>query len=645
MSISYSQELNPEQMQIIDNASGVCLIIAGPGSGKTRTILYKIAKLIEDGNSPESILLLTFTNRAAQEMKNRLEKLVGIGAKRVIAGTFHSFANILLRRHASLIGFNNKFTILDEQDSVSLLKKIISDRKALTGSTEVSSNGKKTKKKDELAGNDLKRLISLSKLRMISLEDLVMHSELIYLKDNLQELNLITERYATIKKNTNCMDFDDLLVYLYILFRDNENLRKFYSGIYLSIFVDEFQDTDKLQSATLDLLYDKDRTKNFIVVGDESQSIYSFRGAEIQNILKFKDKHQAKVFYLLKNYRSTKQIVELVNEVIKNSKEALEKQLDAVGEHKDAQVPVLIAVNNRKEEAFAIADGIEEQVACKESVAVLFRSVYLASELELELSKRGITYELRGGLQFFDQQHVKDLVALLKLCVNKNDFASLKRLFLLFPGIGEKKAEDMTNLVQKHSVDDFKKSIENIRHLSPLVFEKLNFSLENKNAAGVLSAFYECFYSGYMKEYFDDFAERQLDIDALISVASQYENIEEFVSVFVLNNNDSFKKKNKDSSEPKVILSTIHQAKGLEWDNVYVMGLAESLFPSAKASYLEEERRLFYVASSRAKKRLFMTYPRVADRFYKFEELPVSRFVAELPETVYRIEKSWSEGD
>ncbi len=604
--LDYEKELNAAQQDIIHNANGPALILAGPGSGKTRTIIYKICKLIEDGADPKSILLLTFTNKAAREMKNRIEKLIGNSGRIITAGTFHHFAHTLLRSHAIQAGFTHRFTILDDQDSTLIIKHCM----------------KKTPKKIKPA--EIHYIISLSKLRMSTIAETIAHFGFSKLKEEIVYIENIARDYEKAKKETNCVDFDDLLWYTHILLK-NEAIREEYRNRFMHIFIDEFQDTDLLQAKILSLLYDEKRTKHFIVVGDEAQSIYSFRGTTIKNILEFKETYHAKIFYLLKNYRSTKPIIDIVNASIEKSKETFGKKIEALQSH--GIIPILLETQDHKEEAYCIAQKIEESIKEKETIAVLFRSAYHASELEIELTRRRIPYELRGGIRFAEQQHIKDLNALVRIFVNKKDISASERLLRLFPRIGEKTALRYAEQIAQGIHEKFSDSIQSMQEIP--AFLK---TLTPKNAAQLLSDFYELFYAKYMKETFEDYEERRGDIETLIGAASQYETMEEFLASCILEPPEKAETKS-------IILTTIHQAKGLEWDRVCVMGLAEGMFPSEKATYLEEERRLFYVAISRAKKQLYLSYPKISGRFYDWREASPSRFIQELPEHTYQKEK------
>jgi DNA helicase-2/ATP-dependent DNA helicase PcrA len=609
--------LNKEQLDIVLNGNGPVLVIAGPGSGKTRTIVFRICHLLETGTNPESILLLTFTNKAAKEMKSRASGLIGANATKITAGTFHHFANLLLRGHASTacLALKPNFTILDDDDSRALLKQVIlEDHESV--------------KRGVL--EDVQRVISMSKLRMEPISIIINNPDFFHLQNHGELIESVAKKYAAIKQKRNVVDFDDLLVFAHELLK-NPEIQGLYQSRFTSILVDEFQDTDKLQAAIVDLLYKVG--SNLMVVGDDSQSIYSFRGAEIHNILEFRSKYSAKIFMLVRNYRSTPQIVSIVNEIISNSKQKLDKELIPI--LGDGETPSLLNPSNSAEEAHKIAGMVEDELRLGEGqeqrrkIGILFRAAYLAGELELELSRRGIKYDMRGGIRFFEQKHVKDMLSLLKSYHNPSDSLSIVRLLTLFPKIGETRVLKILGNITKPAdiMKEFSK-LDRSGKYSSLLSEIYS---SNANAAAMLDRFYEGFYREYMDETFDDADERKQDIEALVGAASRYQSSSEFLDAFSLDMESPDHAKNND-----VVLSTIHQAKGLEWDSVFVIGLIDGVLPHERSFDIEEERRLFYVAASRAKTKLVMSHTSMSGRFYEMGRQRPSRFLLELPSECYQ---------
>ncbi len=610
--MDYESQLNPEQLRIVMEGDGAVLVVAGPGSGKTRTLVFRVCRLLEKGASPDSILLLTFTNKAAREMKSRAESLIGPSAALITAGTFHHFANLILKRHSASAGLKPNFTILDDEDSRALL------RKAVLARHESVKKG---------VVDDLMRAISLSKLRMIPIEEVLGAPEFFHLRRHSEDLSELASDYERSKKAMNVVDFDDLLVLSHHVLQD-PSVAAGYRSRFRHILVDEFQDTDKVQSAIVGLLHGEGA--DLMAVGDDSQSIYSFRGAEIRNMLGFRERFGAKVFLLVRNYRSSETIVSLINSSIKRSTMKIDKDLVPVSA--GGSQPLLLCFPDRPSEAAALAERVEGELQEGKRVGVLFRATYLASELELELARRGIAYELRGGIRFFEQRHVKDLVSLLRVFRNPKDYASLSRLLTLFPRIGEKSVEKAFGERPPETPSAVVGGLAALDKQGPYSALLGSIYSSGGNAAAMLDGFYTSFYRDYLEKNFDDHEERKADVDALVGAAARFPSVEEFLDSFSLDGTEPTEKASA------LVLSTIHQAKGLEWDSVFIIGMADGLLPLARSDDLEEERRLFYVAASRAKTTLVMSYPLSSGRFYDMAMLEPSRFLLELPDGCFRRE-------
>ncbi len=610
-------ELNESQLEIVRKADGRSLVIAGPGSGKTRTLVYRVVNLIKSGIDPSNILLLTFTNKAANEMTNRVKKILNNDKLEIMSGTFHYFANRIVRKHAEFLGLTKNFIILDEDDSRRLIKLICEE-----------VGGKQLVKKASL----IQSIISLKVLKMKNFADLTKETE---------KIEVIYDRYVKKCRELNAVDFNHLLLSIYVLLTKNNSAREYYQMKFQHILVDEFQDTDTLQNSIIELL----AKNNLMVVGDDCQSIYSFRGADINNILGFPSRNDnCRIFRLVDNYRSTKRIVEMINHSIKNNKTGFEKELRTI--HEEGEKPIIYGALNQDEEAKYITAKIKELVKTTKpsEIAVLFRATNHASVLELELTKEKIPYTLRGGLKFFEKRHIKDILSFLRVHINKKDELAWRRMLQLFDGIGKvtvekiildgignsSKRERSTGSLLDPSVIDQKRLNKTANESFELVEKVLSFDSNPTNALKHVDL---VFYHKYLEDNFEDYKERREEIGVLIELSKGYTNIRSFLSDIILNRNER-----EENIEGKIILSTIHQAKGLEWDYLFVIGLAQGYFPMIREDTdLEEERRLFYVAISRAKMGLCLSYPMTSSRsFYSFGEDNIcSMFIEELPRECY----------
>ena len=616
--ISYQDILNEKQLNIVKNAEGPCLVLAGAGSGKTRVLVYRVCYLIENGVSPSNILLLTFTNKAAKEMIERIEKILSVYPKGLIGGTFHHVANLLLRIYGREININPNFTIIDEEDSISILKEIIEN----------------TKRKDEFPHpSKIKEFISLSINKCESLKETIITNfpEYTHL---ISEVEKINKEYQKVKRNLNQLDYDDLLIYWYKMMRDEKTGAKI-SNRFKYILVDEYHDTNKLQAKILYLLSKTHR--NIMVVGDDAQSIYSFRGATISNIMEFpKIYPDAKTFYLDINYRSTPEILNFANDVISHNKVQFPKKLISI--RKNGVKPVVVKCRNMKEEAIFVSQRINKLLELgiePKDIGVLFRSRYQAAELEIELSKLKIPYIIRGGLRFFEQAHIKDIVAYYRIIENFKDVLSWKRIFNLSEGIGEKTTKNLVDLILKtENFEEFKKILKDIK-LREKGKDSLNKNIELIENLKILSLpdgielILNSGYKNYLTKKYRDYTERMEDIKNLKEIVSLYSNISDFLSEASL---QEYSKGESPNVKNVIILSTIHQAKGLEWRIVFIIGVSDNHFPHPYSkndiSLLEEERRIFYVAITRAKEDLYITY--YSYDYFRYMPIKKSIFLEEV---------------
>src|SRR5216117_293202 len=429
--IDYAAELNEQQLTAVTAPPGPILVIAGAGSGKTRTLTYRVAYLLENGIDPRNILLLTFTNKAAREMLNRVANLLPVDASGLWGGTFHSVGNRILRRHGSALGYSSGFTIMDREDQKDLIV------------TVVAGAGIDPKEIRFPKGDVLAEIFSFVVNTEKTLDELLAE-KFPYFLPLLDRIKDVHVRYEKKKKATNSMDFDDLLEKTLSMFQQHERIAEFYRRQFQFILVDEYQDTNKIQADLVDLLAGDHR--NVMVVGDDAQSIYSWRGANFQNILEFPKRYpDAQVFKIEMNYRSVPEILDVANAAIAANVQQFRKHLSATRGSK-ALKPALVALNNSAEQAQFVAQRIlelrDENVELNE-IAVLYRAHYHAVELQLELSRRGIPYQITSGIRFFEQAHIKDVTSFIRFVANPRDEVAFNRMVKLLPGIGNRTAENL----------------------------------------------------------------------------------------------------------------------------------------------------------------------------------------------------------
>ena len=643
LQIDYSRELNEQQLAAVTAPPGPALVIAGAGSGKTKTLTFRVAFLLEQGIPAERILLLTFTNKAAGEMMRRLSNLLGQEMNDLWGGTFHSIGNRMLRKHADRLGFQRDFTILDREDARHLIGTCIA---------EMQIDIKKTRfpKPDLLAD-----VFSLASNTQKPVVDILVEQfgEYEQLKDEVLQ---VQARYAARKLSTNAMDFDDLLVLWLKLLRDHGDLRELYQRRFNFVLVDEYQDTNRLQSDLVYLL--AERNKNVMAVGDDAQSIYAWRGANFQNILKFPEIFPNTVIYKIEtNYRSTPEILAVANAAISSNTRQFRKQLTPA--RPSGIKPVLVPCEDASQQATFLAQRVlelREEGTGLDKMAILYRSHFHALELQLELTRRNIPFSITSGIRFFEQAHIKDATAYLKLATNPRDELSFKRLVQLLPGIGGRGAEKLWATFQASVVpvagDDPPSPIARalqvcaggIPKKAAVSWAQLVATmaqLEGKdikgNPARMLQLILDAGYVDHLKANYANYESRLDDIENLSVFARQYKTTEDFLSELALLSNieaEAEQPANKD--EELLRLSTIHQAKGLEFEIVFVIMLCDGLFPSTRSMGVpdgeEEERRLFYVAITRARSELYFAYPlvRAMPGAADFMQRP-SRFLGEIP--------------
>ena len=648
LQIDYARELNPQQLAAVTAPPGPALVIAGAGSGKTRTLTYRVAYLLEQGIPPDRILLLTFTNKAAGEMMRRVADLLGRQLPSLWGGTFHSIGARILRQHADLLGYRRDFTILDRDDAKDLIKACIAEAGIETKGTHFP--------KPEVLCEIFSLAVNTHKSTAEILEE-----QFDYFDQITRQVADVQKRYTARKRATNAMDFDDLLALWLRLLQEHADVCEHYQRRFQFILVDEYQDTNRLQSDLIDLL--AERHHNVTVVGDDAQSIYAWRGANFQNIFKFPKRYpEAKVFKIETNYRSTPEILKVANAAIAANREQFNKILTPA--RKSGLKPALIACADAAQQAAFIAQRVaelpEEGVDLNQ-VAVLYRSHFHALELQLELTKRNIPFSITSGIRFFEQAHIKDATAYLKLVANPRDELAFKRVALLLPGIGAKGADKIWKIfsakmegtpssvpndsgqrrsaalqacaksVPAKAVTAWKQFVETVSQLED--------ETVRKSAAKMLRIVMDAGYDDYLKENFANYRNRLEDLEQLAVFAYQFGSVEDFLTQLALLTNveaEDGDAANRDAD--RIRLSTIHQAKGLEFDVVFVIMLCDGLFPSARSMETEEgeeeERRLFYVAITRAKNELYLSYPLIRAGYgstgMDAMQEP-SRFLSEIP--------------
>jgi DNA helicase II / ATP-dependent DNA helicase PcrA len=660
--IDYAAELNEQQLAAVTAPPGPMLIIAGAGSGKTRTLTYRVAYLLENGVDARNILLLTFTNKAARQMLDRVANLLPVDAAGIWGGTFHSIGNRMLRRHGSALGYSSGFTIMDREDQKDLIATVVA-------SSGIDPKEMRFPKADVLA--DIFSFVVNTERTMEEL----LAEKFPYFLPLLEQIKDVQARYERKKKGTNSLDFDDLLEKTLRMLVEHEHIARVYRRQFQFILVDEYQDTNKIQADFIDLLAREHQ--NVMVVGDDAQSIYSWRGANFQNILEFPTRYpKAQVFRIELNYRSVPEILEVANSAIAANVKQFKKNLSATRDSKTMK-PALIALNDGSEQAQFVAQRIlelrDEGVELNE-IAVLYRAHYHAVELQLELSRRGIPYQITSGIRFFEQAHIKDVASFIRFVANPRDEVAFKRMVRLLSGIGGKMAENLwlgwenalnesvvaavadrgpgsatpatetsADSVRGYSIGDRLLKL-NVSTRSKKMWEQLAQTLDEIAPNGkpnppseMIVSVVEAIYDDYAKANFTNYELRREDLNQLASFARQFSDAQEFLSQLALISNvDAEPTPNAAADKEAVNLSSVHQAKGLEFHTVFIIWLTDGMFPSSRSletrNAIEEERRLFYVAITRARDELYLSYPhmRLNAGFGDVFQRP-SRFLKEIP--------------
>jgi len=662
--IDFAAELNPQQCAAVTAPPGPALVIAGAGSGKTRTLTYRVAYLIENGVPPSNILLLTFTNKSAREMLDRVANLIPHDLSGLWGGTFHSVGNRLLRKHAQAAGFQTGFSIMDREDQSDLLEAVI------------VSLGETTKNKLFPKGDVLADIFSFALNTGRGIEDVLVekHPHFLEFADRLAKAQ---KKYEEKKRAANCVDFDDLLHKSLLLLRENAAIAEHYQRQFQFVLVDEYQDTNHLQADFIDIL--AARHRNVMVVGDDAQAIYSWRGADFQNILDFPKRYPAASVYKIEtNYRSIPEILEVANAAIAANVRQFRKEL--VSSRPSGAKPALVPLADSNQQAWFVARRIldlhEEGMDLKE-IAVLYRAHFHSMELQMELTRHGIPFQITSGLRFFEQAHIKDVSAFLKFVVNPHDEVSFKRMVRLLPGVGARSAEqlwlELSSAVALLPVPPALVAAAGVESTPPALppgdgagfsfrdlllpmkvpakarkaWDQLAETLEEVAPGGrphppaeMIAAVMEAVYDDYAKVEFPNYEQRREDLNTLANFARQYEQPADFLDQLALLTNLESESVAGREDNDMVTLSSVHQAKGLEWRVVFIIWMSDGMFPSSRSlesdASIEEERRLFYVALTRARDELYITYPhlRLNAGYGEMLQRP-SRFLADVPTELF----------
>ena len=639
--IDYEKALNSEQRAAVLAPDGPLFVLAAAGTGKTRTLVYRVAHLVEKGTDPQRILLLTFTNRAAREMLDRAQTVVGRSVGGLWGGTFHHMANRILRRQAHRLGYGLDFTILDQEDTCTLIRACLES---------LGLKGKEFPKADVLNA-----LFSGAVNRRQPVRQMVENRFADHPVD-AEDVIRVHQAYEKKKREQNAMDFDDLLINGLKLFQEHSDALAPYQEQFQYVLVDEYQDTNPIQADWVDLIAAGHR--NLLVVGDDFQSIYSWRGADYRNIMTFPKRYpDARHFKLVTNYRSVPEILEVANICIANNPRQFQKELRAT--RPAHQKPVMALLRDGGHQARYVVEQVRrlrrEGYAWRD-LAVLYRAHHHAMELQLALAAERIPYIVTSGVRFFEQAHIKDACALLRILHNPGDEMAFARLLGLLPGIGPKTAArlwaglgrryDIRNTAQRQELHDRLPAAARAlwKSLDPIL-DAYEAQALKEDPAEVIFQFLKAFYDQVLLDTYEDYERRRDDLQEMMTFMSDFESTESFLNeVALVSNVDAEPDCRADSSGDSLRLSTVHQAKGLEWKAVLILWAADGMFPSSRslneADGEDEERRLFYVAVTRAKDELYLCVPevrRMPDGGVNF--LAPSRFLVEIPAECLRQEQ------
>jgi len=641
--IDFRAQLNDEQYAAVTAPPGPLLVLAGAGSGKTRTLTYRVAWLLSQGVRPGEILLLTFTNKAAKEMLHRVQDLTGIEPGRFWGGTFHSMGHRALRTHGEALGLPRSFTILDAEEADALLRDAVEE-------------GDKGffKDKSHPRPGVLHEMISLSRNTRATLAETIarsfpQHEEL------TERLAPFARKYAEKKRASCVLDYDDLLEFWLDLLRQSPDAAAYFSHRFRHVLVDEYQDTNRLQAEIVDLIGAHHRV---MAVGDDAQCIYSWRGASVENILTFPDRHPGTQIHRIEtNYRSTPQILALANASLQAQPKGRHFDKELRPARPDGERPFFVQAMDGREQAQFIVQrlrGLLDEGRSLSDIAVLYRAHYQALDIQLELSRLQIPYHITSGVRFFEQAHVRDLVALLRFAYNPGDTMAWQRIAVLLPKVGDKGAQKIHAAAQGHAriaqknfldvleTDDvLSKVAKDAREEWPRfagTLREVSEAMRTMKPSSAVDLAIEGWYGDYLKGAYANYSSRLDDLKSLVGFAGRFEDMQDMLAQIMLLNSET-SDRSVDPDADALRLTTVHQAKGLEYGVVFIIGLGEGLFPlrrAIEAGDVEEERRLFYVAVTRARDELYLCFPKVNTKGGPAMLLEPSRFLQELPPELYQ---------
>ncbi|MBL9200986.1 MAG: ATP-dependent helicase, partial [Opitutaceae bacterium] len=641
--IDFRAALNDEQFAAVTAEPGPLLVLAGAGSGKTRTLTYRVAYLLSQGVRPGEILLLTFTNKAAKEMLHRVHELTGVEPGRFWGGTFHSIGHRALRMYGEAIGLPRTFTILDAEESEGLLRDAV----------DTADKGF-FKDKTHPKPGPLHAILSMARNTQLPLSETTQrffpqHEGII------ERLPLFAKKYAEAKRDASVLDYDDLLEHWLDLLKKSESTREYFIHRFRHVLVDEYQDTNVLQSQIVDLIGSHHRV---MAVGDDAQCIYTWRGANVENILTFPDRHPGTVIHRIEtNYRSTPQILALANGVLLAQPKGRSFEKELRPHRANSEKPYFVQAMDGREQAQFIVQrirGLIDEGCSLSDIAILYRAHFQALDLQLELSRLQIPYQITSGVRFFEQAHIRDLVALLRFVYNPGDTAAWNRIAVLLPKVGDKNAsklhaaalehaklmqqdfldalgtDDVASKVPKDAKEEWPKFVASLQQVKEMMK-----TMKPHNAVEIAI---DGWYGDYLKVAFANYVYRLDDLKSMIGFASRYEEMQELLAQIMLLNSET-SDRSADPDADALRLTTVHQAKGLEYAAVFLIGLADGSFPlrrAIEAGDVEEERRLFYVAVTRARDELYLCFPKVNTKGGPAMLQTPSRFLTELAPELYQ---------